>query len=160
MNSVNSDIQTLNSNGFGEEIDAQEFVKKASQKGVAEIEAAHTALEKAELNQVREFAQRMILDHGDANQKLKSIATQQGFEVEDDASLIDKTKKVALQLRRGESFDQAYIQNQINAHEKAIELFEKGTRTNNQPICAFAGETLPKLRAHLNQAQQIHAAIE
>lgn len=140
-------------------IDAQKFVLRACEKGVAEIEAARAALEKAELTQVKEFAERMIRDHGEANQTLKAIALQQGLEVEDDATLVDKAKQFMMKMRSGESFDHAYLHNQIDEHEKAIELYEKAGQSTDTQISEFARDTLPKLRDHLHQAKQIYAAV-
>lgn len=159
MNNFDSSIDARTARNIDPEIDAQDFVKKAFQKGAAEIEAAHTALEKSVLNQVKEFAEKMIREHGEANQKLRLLAAHQGLEVEEDASLLDKARKIALEIRTGESFDQAYINNQVSEHEKVIELFEKGTQTNNEHLCEFAMQTLPALHQHLNQARQIQASI-
>lgn len=135
-------------------IDAEDFVETASAKGIAEIETARMALDEGTQN-IHEFANRMIQDHTKANKELKEIAKQQDLEVADDATLMDKAKAMMLSIRDDESFDEAYIENQINAHEQAIELFERASHSDNDAIKAFAREKLPTLREHLQMAEQL-----
>ncbi|MDF5829331.1 DUF4142 domain-containing protein [Pseudomonas aeruginosa] len=96
----------------------QTFVSEASAAGVAEIEAGKMALEKSTAADVKVFAKQMIDDHGKVNAELRSLAERKKLEVEDDASLTDKAKATLLDLRDA-SFDPAYANNQVAAHEKA-----------------------------------------
>lgn len=136
-------------------IDAEDFIDEASAKGVAEIESAQKALEQSQNDQVRAFAERMIKDHAAANEKLAKLAADKGLEVSDEATLMDKAKTLILQARDGESFDAAYANNQVNAHEQTIELFERASRSEDAEIAAFARETLPKLKEHLEEARKL-----
>ena len=95
----------------------QTFVSEASAAGVAEIEAGKMALEKSTAADVKVFAKQMIDDHGKVNAELRSLAERKKLEVEDDASLTDKAKATLLDLRDA-SFDPAYANNQVAAHEK------------------------------------------
>ncbi|MDF5939078.1 DUF4142 domain-containing protein [Pseudomonas aeruginosa] len=54
------------------------------------------------------------------------------MEVEDDASLTDKAKATLLDLRDA-SFDPAYANNQVAAHEKAVELFTQAADNPDRP---------------------------
>ncbi len=137
----------------------EEFVDEASAKGLAEIEAAKMALKKSTSQDVKKFAQMMIDDHTEANRKLKQIAQQKGLEVADEADLMNKAKAMILKLREGESFDEAYANNQVVAHEQTIELFRSYIQEGqDQEIKAFAQETLKKLEMHLREAQSLAAA--
>lgn len=138
---------------------AEEFVEDASAKGLAEIEGAKVALEKSTSQDVKDFAQRMIEDHRAANQRLRDLAKQKGLEMSDDASLMAQAKTMILQLREGESFDEAYANNQVQAHQEAIELFRTYIRQGeDQDIKAFAQEILPTLEEHLQMAKKLAAA--
>ena len=137
----------------------EEFVDEASAKGLAEIETAKMALKKSTSQDVKKFAQMMIDDHTEANRKLKQIAQQKGLEVADEADLMNKAKAMILKLREGESFDEAYANNQVVAHEQTIELFRSYIQEGqDQEVKAFAQETLPKLEMHLREAQSLAAA--
>ncbi|WP_040261049.1 MULTISPECIES: DUF4142 domain-containing protein [Pseudomonas] len=138
--------------------DAEDFVDDASAKGIAEIEAGKSALQKSQSQDVKTFAQMMIDDHTKANEKLKSIATQKKLEVASDAELMDKAKKMILDIR-DESFDRSYANNQVKAHEQTIEIFKKeANEGKDADLKAFAKETLPKLEAHLQAAKKLAAA--
>src|SRR5262245_29686719 len=56
------------------------FVQKAAQDGMTEVELGKIALVKSKNAQVREFAQRMVNDHGKANQELASLAKTKGID--------------------------------------------------------------------------------
>lgn len=141
-----------------EPIDVEDFVETASAKGIAEIETARMALDEG-TEQVHEFANRMIEDHTKANNELKDIARQQNLEVADDPTLMDQAKAMILSIRDNESFDEAYIENQINAHEETIELFERASHSDNDAIRAFAREKLTTLREHLQMANELEEQV-
>lgn len=132
------------------------FVDDASAKGVAEVEAGKLAEEKGSAADVKSFADMMVKDHTAANAKLKSIADAKNLKVSDSAELVDKAKTMILELRSAKSFDQAYANNQVKAHEATIALFEKeASEGKDAEIKAFARETLPTLKAHLEQAKTL-----
>lgn len=136
-----------------------DFVEDASAKGVAEVEAGKLALEKSSSADIKSFADMMINDHTVANNKLKSIADTKKLEVSDDAQLMDKAKSMILELRSAKSFDQAYANNQVKAHEMTISLFEKeASDGKDADLKAFATETLPKLKGHLEHAKTLAKA--
>lgn len=136
-------------------MDADDFVEEASAKGLAEIESSKLALEKTRNLEVRKFAQTMIEDHTKANQELKKIASTKKLDVSDDPELMSQAKAMILKVRDGESFDEAYANNQVMAHKETIELFEKAATVKDAELKAFAQKTLPKLRHHLDMAQTL-----
>jgi len=139
--------------------DADDFVEDASAKGVAEVEAGKLAEEKGTAADVKAFGAMMVKDHTAANDKLKAIADAKKIEVSTDAELMDKAKAMILDLRSAKSFDQAYANNQVKAHEATIEIFEDEIKNgDDDQLKAFATETLPKLKAHLAQAKALAKA--
>lgn len=138
---------------------SDDFVEDASAKGVAEVEAGKLALEKGTAADVKTFADMMVKDHTAANQKLKALADKKNIDVSDDAELLDKAKAMILELRSAKSFDQAYANNQVKAHEATIEIFEDEIKNGEDAeLKAFATETLPKLKTHLVEAKKLAAA--
>lgn len=101
----------------------------------------------------------MVKDHGQANEQLKALAASKKLEVATDAELMDKAKTMNLELRDAKSFDQAYANNQINAHEAAIKLFQDYAKDGTDAdLKAFAEKTLPALQEHLEKAKAMAAA--
>lgn len=139
--------------------DNDDFVEDASAKGVAEVEAGKLAQEKGSASDVKTFADMMVKDHMAANNKLKAIADKKNLEVSDSAELVDKAKAMILELRSAKSFDQAYANNQVKAHEATIALFEEeASNGKDADLKAFTVETLPKLKDHLAHAQALAKA--
>ena len=136
-------------------VDAEEFFEEASAMGVAEITTSQKALQQSENAEVKAFAEMMIKDHADANEKMADMAAEKGLEISDEAGLMDRARTWILERRDGESFDDAYANNQVAAHERTIELFERATRSDDAEVAAFAKETLPKLQEHLEEARKL-----
>lgn len=136
---------------------SDDFVEAATESGIAEVVTGKLAQEKSQNGEIKTFAQQMVTDHTQANQKLADIARKLDIEVPDEAALTDKVKKVILEWR-DESFDKSYINNQVDAHEKAVELFKKEASSSDKAeLKAFASETLPKLEQHLQHAKELQA---
>ena len=154
-------LALLGANAHAEDaqITPRNFVEEASAKGIAEIEAGKLAVEKGTVEDVREFAQTMIEDHTAANQKLSALASSKQLEVSSDADLVNQAKAMILKLRGEASFDKAYMNNQVVAHQQTIELFQKAAGSDDAEIAAFAKETLPKLEHHLKMAEQINSQL-
>lgn len=140
-------------------IEAEEFIQEASAKNLAEIETAKVALESASSQEVKEYAQHIIQDHKKANQKLKEIAQKKNIDVSDDPALMDQAKKLVLE-QRDESFDEAYANNQVAAHKQTIDLFQRAATSNDPDIKDYANQTLPKLKQHLDKAQELVQVTE
>ncbi|QLL10642.1 DUF4142 domain-containing protein [Pseudomonas chlororaphis] len=136
---------------------SSDFVEEAAQAGINEIESSKLALEKSTFADVKAFATQMISDHSKANQELLVLAKKLDIQVPDEASLTAKAKQMILEMR-DESFDKAYADNQVVAHEKAVELFKKEVASSDKPeLKAFAEETLPKLQDHLDMARHLQS---
>ncbi|WP_134942684.1 DUF4142 domain-containing protein [Pseudomonas syringae] len=139
--------------------DADDFVEDASAKGIAEVQVGKLAQdEKGVSADVKEFAKQMVTDHTAANEKLAAIAKSKNLEVSEDPMLMDKAKAMILEMRE-KSFDQAYANNQVSAHEQAIKLYKEEAENGKDPeLKAFAKATLPTLEKHLDHAKKLAAA--
>ena len=136
-------------------VDAEEFFEEASALGVAQITTSQKALQQSDNAEVNAFAERMIKEHAAANEKMADMAAEKGLEISDEAGLMDRARAWILEARDGESFDAAYANNQVAAHERTIELFERATRSEDAEVAAFAEKTLPKLQEHLEEARKL-----
>jgi putative membrane protein len=136
----------------------QAFYKNAAQAGIAEVEMGKMAQEKASSPAVKEFAAMMVKDHSAANSKLKAIAKAKGVELPTEPDVMQKAMAKKTDMKSGESFDKDYIQGQIKAHKDTIDLLNKEIeRGKDAQAKAFAAETLPKVRMHLEHIEKIAA---
>ena len=51
------------------------FIKKAANGGMTEVELGKIAADKGQKQEVKDFGNRMVKDHGKANDDLKSVAS-------------------------------------------------------------------------------------
>ena len=143
---------------------SNDFVDSAAAGGIAEVETSRLALEKSSSADIKAFANMMITDHSKANDELAALAKKNDIEVPDSTTLVKQAKEKILDLR-DESFDAAYANNQVKAHEETIELFKKQANTVTDDkvkgatdLKGFAQKMLPALEKHLAAAKQLQAA--
>ena len=143
---------------------SNDFVDSAAAGGIAEIETSRLALEKSKSADIKAFANMMITDHSKANDQLAALAKKNDIEVPDTTTLVKQAKEKILDMR-DESFDAAYANNQVKAHEDTIELFKKEANTVTDDrikgapdLKGFAQKMLPALEKHLEMAKKLQAA--
>lgn len=137
-----------------------QFVEKAAGDGKAEVELGEMAVDKASAQEVKDFAQRMIDDHTQANEQLIEIAEQKQLEIPDELPPEAQEAKQRLEGLTEAEFDRAYMEHMVADHEKAVSLFEQQANTGQDPeLQKFAQDTLPKLQEHLELAQQINTQL-
>jgi len=136
----------------------QDFFKQAAEGGLAEVEAGNLAQTKGTSQAVKDFGAMMVKDHTAANEKLKSVAATENVELPTSSGAMHMASKAKLEVLSGETFDKAYIKNQVKAHEQTVSLFKKeiasGTDTQGKEL---AQATLPTLQAHLKKIREIAA---
>jgi putative membrane protein len=132
------------------------FYKDAAEGGMAEVQDANLAQQKATNPEVKDFAARMIKDHTAADDKLMSLAASKNITLPGSPGLMDKAGKAKLDMESGDTFDKGYIKSQLSAHRDAIKLFRKESQTGQDPEAkAFAQSTLPTLESHLHEAEKV-----
>ncbi len=137
--------------------DDETFLENAIQGSYAEIEGSQLALEKTESQEVRQFAEMMIKDHGEMVKEATKLATDKGMTPPEGPSLMQTTEITGLKALTGGAFDAMYV-NRIGvaSHEATVEMFEKASQEAQDPdVKAMATKTLPKLREHLQMAQAL-----
>ncbi|MBN9138273.1 MAG: DUF4142 domain-containing protein [Phyllobacterium sp.] len=134
---------------------AQDFVTKAALGGMFEVQSSKTAQDKLQAEGLKNFAQKMISDHGAANARLESIAGEQKLKVPSD---LDGPHKSDLDKLNSASapVDAPYTDMQKAAHDDAVNLFEAYAKDGDNPaLKSFAAETLPTLKMHREMIQKV-----
>ena len=134
----------------------REFVRKAAQGGLAEVQLGQLATEKAASPEVKQFGQRMVDDHTKANDQLKQIAQQEGVTVPDQLDAKDAATKARLEKLSGKEFDRAYMRDMVSDHTKDVTEFKhEANAGKNSAVKNFASQTVPTLEDHLKEAKDI-----
>ncbi|UXY14448.1 DUF4142 domain-containing protein [Chitiniphilus purpureus] len=133
-----------------------DFVAKAGASGLAEVEAGRMALKKTSTDGVRQLANMLIDDHTKANERLNTLAGLKNLSVPSEPGEANRKKLAELEGKSGTAFDEAFLKQQREAHEEAIDLFSKQAKSGKDAdLKKFAAETLPKLQAHLKHVRSL-----
>ena len=137
-------------------IPAERFVNEASAKSYALIEMSEAALEQGSA-EVQQFAQRAIDQQREINQQLRSLAEGEDLEIAEDANLVDQGRTMVMELRDGDSFDQAYADNLAGIARELLDLFTSAAASDHGDLSEYAKATLPQLQSQRDVAVQMAA---
>ncbi|XHX76830.1 MAG: DUF4142 domain-containing protein [Stenomitos frigidus ULC029] len=136
----------------------RQFVVKAAQSDMTEIQTSQLALKRSQNPQVRRFAQQMITHHMQSSNKLKPLAVQKGIALATSIGAENQAMLTQLIKLSGTKFDQAYMSGQAKAHAKTQALYQSELKKGQDAdVKAFANQGLPIVTAHLRMAQNMVA---
>jgi putative membrane protein len=135
------------------------FVKTAAQDGMTEVALGKLALSKSSNNEVKQFAQKMVQDHGQADQQLAALAKSKGLTVPMKLDAQHEAMVKALSAKSGVAFDSSYAAHMAKGHTKAVALFEAASNSSDPDVAAFAQKTLPTLQEHEQLANNLRASV-
>ena len=132
------------------------FIKDASSAGLVEVELGRVAHDKGSSQDVKAYGDRMVLDHGKADEELKGIAAQKNVKLPLQVERKHTTMIAMLSRLSGPEFDRKYMLSMVEHHIRNIARFKKAIRkVKDQDLKAWAAATLPLLQQHLQLAQEV-----
>lgn len=134
----------------------RQFLQQAANDGAAEVSLAQLALTQASTQQTRQLAQQLLDDHMQIDRELVTLANlkQDAEPANPPAAANDMRQQ--LEGLHGNDFDRAYVNDMVQSHQRAIELFAKTARNSTDPdIRLFAQTKLPILQHHLALAREL-----
>lgn len=130
------------------------FITEAAEGGMAEVELGKLAQQNGARADVKQFGQRMVEDHGKANEELKAVASNLGATVPAEPGKKHRGDIQKLSKLTGDKFDREYVAHMVKDHEKDISAFEKQSKKGDaQELKQFAAKSLPTLQEHLKMAR-------
>lgn len=137
------------------------FLAQAASGDQFEIQSSQLALTASQNAAVRNFANVMISDHTRLSQAMGAAVAAARLRPPA-PTLLPAQQAMLDQLRAagtGYSFDQAYQQAQIQAHQGALTLFQNYAARGDVPaIRTAAGQAVPTIQSHLAMAQALQVA--
>jgi len=150
---------TSSTNGGVSAADRQ-FMDKAAQGGMAEVELGQLAEQNGQSADVKSFGKRMVDDHTKANDQLKQLASQKDVTLPTNLDAKDQATKDRLSKLQGAAFDKAYMHDMVTDHRKDVAEFKHESMAAKDPaVKNFASTTLPTLESHLQEAEKIVPAM-
>lgn len=141
----------------------EDFAKTVAISDMFEIQSGQLASEKAQNGDVRSFGKQMVADHTKTSEQLKNLIKDKDVKVELPGKLDaeHQTNLDKLNGLSGNQFDKEFVRMQIDAHQKAIALFEGyAAAGENSDLKSWAKDTLPTLKQHLEHAQKLKTSVD
>ncbi len=135
----------------------EDFILQASASDMFEIESSKLALQKGD-ETTKAFAQQMITDHEKTSAELKALLAGGKVQGNPVTALTEDHKEEVDELAKleGAEFNEEYIDDQVEAHEDAVDLFKRyAEEGENAELKAWAAKTLPALEHHYKMAQDL-----
>ena len=134
----------------------QLFARLLAAGGAGEVELARLAQSRARSNGVRQFADRMVADHSQANNRLMALARQASIPLLQTIDPDQMKLRAELEGLDTDLFEGRYMDAQVTDHIKTVQLltWEIG-QGQHAEIQRFAMETLPVVLAHLEMARAL-----
>lgn len=140
-----------------------EIMKTAN---MAEIDAAKVAKSKASTEQVKAFAEHMIVEHKQNDKDAKDLAKKESIKpkfntiakgIKEDA----RTEMADLKKLKGTDFDKGYMKMQIAMHQELLNDLDQKfiPAAKNAQFKEFLQTTRTHVAAHLAKAQDVQIDI-
>ena len=146
-----------------DEAAAPDFVTKAAMSDMYEVEAAKVALARSQNAEVKKFAQMMVDDHTKSTNDLKSAIAASGLSLTPPSALDEAHAENIQELKDEEAadFDKAYLNDQVDAHQMALDLLQRYANDgDNAQLKGFAATTAPVVQTHYDHAKQMRDAMQ
>jgi len=159
---TNTMTNSMSNTGGGNVSSADtEFMNKAAQGGMAEVELGRMASTKAQNAEVKQFGQQMMADHTRANNELKTLAAGKNVTLPTDVGAMHKATMDKLSKLSGAEFDKEYVKAMVEDHEKDVAEFQKQADSGaNADVKAFAAKTLPTLKMHFEMIKGMQSKMK
>ncbi|MFL6415544.1 MAG: DUF4142 domain-containing protein [Bryobacteraceae bacterium] len=131
-----------------------------------DIDAGRLALKKAKSDQVRDFAQQMITDHGALQKSVFALGAKLNVKPEESdtsRSLKSQAEESTEKLKGlgGAAFDKAYIDHEVAYHQAVIDATSSVLIPNarNAELKSALQSAAPLFQGHLEHARRVQSEL-
>jgi putative membrane protein len=137
------------------------FLGDMARTDLAEIAAAKVALERAQAEAVRKYAQLMADTHAKLLEEGEKIAKLHGVTVRHDFDARHQDAATRLQNAPRAGFDRAYVAQTISDHRAALDLMRRVTaEARDANLKALAAKAAPYVEKHLEIGRELADGLD
>jgi len=126
-----------------------QFVEKAITGNRFEVESGRLAQSKATDAKLKQFADMMVMDHGNALKDLQGVAQDIKAPMPDKLDAQRQAKLDALKSKDAAAFDAAYKADMKSSHAETLAMLKTHrASTRNDKLKAWIDKTLPTVEKH------------
>lgn len=134
------------------------FAQQLLSSSTLEIELARIAFVRAQSPDVRAFARQMLIDHREMAAKLDNFGLVRGYLIAWQIEPEGANTIVRFRSLDAASFDRAYMDEMVAAHEQAVATLETQAASDRE-TASIATDALPTVRHHLEMARALRAQL-
>ena len=136
----------------------QQYAQMAAASDMYEIESSRLAAQKSQNQAVKQFAQMLVRDHQKSTNDLMAAVkqAQPPITVTPAMNMEQQANMQALNAVGAADFDRTYLQQQVQAHQKALTMVTGYAQGGDVPALKQHASTVAgPIQRHLQQAQQL-----
>ncbi|HJR15623.1 MAG TPA: DUF4142 domain-containing protein [Gemmatimonadales bacterium] len=138
----------------------QQFINRLAAENLVEVRLGQTAQTKAANTSVKQFAQRMVVDHTSMQKQWMALAKKNDFEFKADPNTQQIAQVEQLRNLSGAEFDRQYMGMMVQSHRNNVNLFQNELRVGHSAeFRQLIQADLARLQEHLTLAQQIGGQV-
>jgi putative membrane protein len=152
--------------GMKADLNDAQIISVLHTANMGEITQGQIALQKAQRTQVKSFAQKMVTEHTQNDQKGKAIAANAGMTPQSNPismKLQKDSDEIVMKLNKADAkdFDKTYINSQVKVHKMVLETIDKKLLPNakNSDLRNHLMMTRAAVAMHLQLAEQLENAM-
>ena len=139
----------------------EQYVALFAGAGLYVMEAAEMALEKSDSAEVRGLAQMILSDHQRLSSDLAAAAGREVVPPHVPSPVLDADQQAGMNRlsdATGAAFDRVWLEQQVQAHERALDTAIAYSRNGDAPaLRRHAASTIAPMQAHLVRARRLEA---
>ena len=140
----------------------QAFLDETAKGDLAEVKLGQLAMKKGSSPTIKDFGQRMVADHGKANDELGKIAAKKNYPMPNELTGKQQATYDKLSKLSGPAFDKAYMDAMVKEHDHDVKAFKREASTTglDPDLQSFAKQTLNVIEEHDRMAHQGQSALK
>jgi putative membrane protein len=137
-------------------LSAANYLQMASSSDQFEIQSSQLAVQNSQNAGVRSFAQMLINDHTRMSNEMMAAAQAAGVATSPPVLAAHHAQMLTTLQTAGPNFDSVYRQQQITAHQEALNLHRSYASSGDvASLKSLATTAVPAIEMHLQQAQAL-----
>jgi putative membrane protein len=140
-------------------IDDSEHIINLASSSMFQVEAGQLAAQRAQNQEVKSFAQKMVEDHRSTQEQLRNLAQNKNISLPQQMGRDHMDRLNDIREEQGADFDEEYMDAMVSSHDEDLDRVENLQESEDQNIRSFAQNALPGYRQHHEQAQQLEDRV-
>jgi len=138
----------------------QEFMMKAANAYLSNIDVARLAMHKSQNSDVRDFANMIETNVASSLQDLTDLMNDKAVPMPNTLTPEMKAEIETMTALSGAELDREFANNMVAAHQKEVEMFRDQVEIAQTPeVKKYAEDLLPRLEMHLEKAQRLQSKL-